>query len=535
MEKHLTPDILEKLRNIAQSNDFCLTLGTEETDCTIVHYRSFMENQWVIHSAPVRELKSPTLIIGQNEQELWDGFEHIGIEDAKLVKIDLFRGKIDWINGGEIQPLADQHEKVRLCINKYSHAPVEKKNVKFPFSTKISLQPVLKDQFLHVDIQIPDISLCWEECYCLKFPESMYLNNPQPIQQSFEIKAVPSWGKTDFEVITEGEKPQKVSIPEFEDSSKEVKKIHLYIIFDRTTTDKESWVKVRDFLRYSGTLPQLQLPEVQEDLKYMGEDDSDASSEQKPDPSQWNKTLREFLFRGFKENIQKLALNGKFTFCWFADTVPGGWIDMREIATSPPWGKTNERDFSEWNPDILSTYTYLPGMDIFDPVEEALCMTLEDIEFRGVENGCILIIGNSPPTLPMDPKDPLRKLIISKETKRATSNVRDTSVKWQEGLQTCQNESIPFCYLFIKMDGAPIPPEYSKDAKIYYTRIKQTYSTFESDLIPYLGKSVEYNAGDCGNLIPTDPDNLGIGLQDALNWLVKRLQIKDDRIWVKMA
>jgi hypothetical protein len=94
----------------------------------------------------------------------------------------------------------------------------------------------------------------------------------------------------------------------------------------------------------------------------------------------------------------------------------------------------------------LQNCVYCSGLDVWDPLGEAL----QEVSGRLLEvpepSQAVLIVGNSPPHLPLEGDSPLRELLAFR---RKGSTVRRRNRAFTEALKTLKGRGIPAVYLFL--------------------------------------------------------------------------------------
>ena len=518
----LTEKFLLKMRNIAKSNDFYIIKAKTYEKCLKVHYRDFLSNKWVKEVISFDQSMAPVFVIGENSDSVWETYDDLNISHVFLIKLNFFANTLECINmDDDIQNAEMPLENLKLIMNQNSHAPVERSSVLFPYSQPFELQALNTEHYLHIRIDKNDSIPVWEKWFSLISPKKR--------QSTFTISATPNMGDNNFGLTTENNlEIKEVSLAAPVKKGPKKLDMHLYVIFDRTTPDKDNWVYARESLR-DIVDPKNQTSSPDHD--FMDKGSKAGSKDKSIDPSSFNFSFRTTVVSALKKTISTLGLSGKITFCWFADTTKEGWCYHYNNCPLPPFGTIGEFNMTEWDQNVLSNCSYLSGMDVFDPVDDCLNMILNDIDDRCIDNPCIVIAGNSLPTLPLE-NDPLHEIIYKSsdnhlQQSQPLCDVRDMSINWHQSLKQCHAKQIPLTYLFYRMVNPPIPENF-QDSKI------DRFNDFESNIIELLKKSIEQKACSFGELKTTDIDTFSQNMKESFQWMLTLLNKKTDQLWVKL-
>ena len=156
-----------------------------------------------------------------------------------------------------------------------------------------------------------------------------------------------------------------------------------------------------------------------------------------------NAEIREGLKAALRE--AKLESEVQCLLAWFADKPAGDFTPLERVPTlAKAWGVTGE--FPQHDvPGYVENLTYFPGLDVWDPVEEALSETIPF--FRSSGGGTVIIIGNSPPSFPLE-KNALRDI---SRTFGYDTMYRHSSNKWQEGVDELKSLGVKVYYAFLRL------------------------------------------------------------------------------------
>lgn len=102
--------------------------------------------------------------------------------------------------------------------------------------------------------------------------------------------------------------------------------------------------------------------------------------------------------------------------------------------------------------------TYSPGVDLWDPVDDALKLAVDDVQGAPEEAWGVLIVGNSPPAPPLQHDSPLWELLrLDGHSVRAQTDVQPyTSTfagadrsRFIDHVEKLQRKGVPIAYLFL--------------------------------------------------------------------------------------
>ena len=177
--------------------------------------------------------------------------------------------------------------------------------------------------------------------------------------------------------------------------------LHLSVIFDRTCPDAHLWPQARALIAgspvpaddakpgVSGTAQFGQVPPV---------------APLPPSVGGMNRRLRDAAGQGLRDALADLApaFSRITVYPFWVGDVPSEHfdpIDEPAAATSTTTGAHAPQNAeSPGLPVLFQNEEYMPGLDVFDPIEQALAEVNERARQRGGDDpSAIVIIGNSPP------------------------------------------------------------------------------------------------------------------------------------------
>jgi hypothetical protein len=144
---------------------------------------------------------------------------------------------------------------------------------------------------------------------------------------------------------------------------------------------------------------------------------------------------------------------------WFADGEDQGIGPAPEIESAViPFGDKGIR-MSDKLDEILKGCEYKPGLDIWDPLEDALELAAKPILEQQNTDASILIIGNSPPNLPYRRESPFWKLLNFSGGSRSQlpsgqfhTTARRMDNRFIDLIEKLDQQGIPIVYLFLTHD-----------------------------------------------------------------------------------
>jgi len=235
----------------------------------------------------------------------------------------------------------------------------------------------------------------------------------------------------------------------------------LAVVFDRSAPDRDQWSAAR--ARALGRVA------VEVD-NFAGEEAPAA-----PPPGSLNAGVRAGLAEGL---AAALAPDAEVMVWAVADTAGDG--------LGPPRGATLPADAvtpcgagaPAQAGDLLAGGRWSTGVDIWDPLEEALPLAVEAACAAPARPGAVLVVGASPPNPLLDSDDPLWAVAcaLGQET-----SVRRTSAAWSEALALARERDLPVAYLFLEHDRCA--DEERKDLD-RFRRLQDTVRAALAEMMP---------------------------------------------------
>jgi hypothetical protein len=134
---------------------------------------------------------------------------------------------------------------------------------------------------------------------------------------------------------------------------------------------------------------------------------------------------------------------------WFADCPELGVVGVEGVETpDDPAGDLGTRRADDLG-GALARCTYCPGLDLWDPLEEGLRRAAEPLLGRAPPGAAVLIVGNSPPNLPVRAEGRLWRLL---DFRSPGTTVRRRSDLFPELARTLDEAGVPLVYLFLTHD-----------------------------------------------------------------------------------
>jgi hypothetical protein len=207
----------------------------------------------------------------------------------------------------------------------------------------------------------------------------------------------------------------------------------LAVLLDRTCPDNANWINAYNLVngRISG--------------------DEDPWRNHQLNSERYNLDIRNGLADGLRMAFEA-GLIGRLQTWWFKDT-PGD--EMANYVTSVP---LNQSAVDQARParsavecgELFALAGYSPGLDLWDPLDEAFEQATTFLEARGKGgHRAILIVGNSPPTHPTQADSPLAALLTPPGA-RISCTPRRQSSSWHRNLAICTERAIPVIDVFLR-------------------------------------------------------------------------------------
>jgi hypothetical protein len=260
----------------------------------------------------------------------------------------------------------------------------------------------------------------------------------------------------------------------------------LGLVFDRTCPSCTGWADARQLV----IDPRGQRVDESDYLRTDG-----AASLSAPD---FNQAVRDGLADALRSlpDAESLPIH----LAWFADgnekgvaSLPG--VDM-PLTLSGDMGTRLAGEAA----DLLRRLSYCPGLDLWDPLQDALAVVAEPILRHPQAGSGVLIVGNSPPDLPLKATSPFWDLLDFRDL---GTTARRHDRRFTDLMRRLDHDGVPVVYLFLTHDRA-VGGE-SKDFDLYQSLQAQVQRTL-SGYLP---------------VVPAAADEAGIarGLRDALAYL----------------
>jgi hypothetical protein len=261
-----------------------------------------------------------------------------------------------------------------------------------PAAVRVTVPPADSQRFLHVSGTHPSGSLPADAWFFLDAPAG-------PVE--LEVTVVPGRGEDRWCVRAGGREVGRPSEPPTPTPTR-----HVILVFDRTCPDADQWVAARAMVR--GAPPaDLADPTATFVANRPAPDAATVSAPPPRQPSQadLNAAIRAGVEEGFRRGFGPQV---EVDLVWFADTPghmgrpPGLWI---------PHEACGRADYRCPAPELgraLGAATYVPGLDLWDALEDAVREAVRLVAAFGPAP--VLIVGNSPPCPPTDPDHPFTRL-----------------------------------------------------------------------------------------------------------------------------
>jgi len=270
---------------------------------------------------------------------------------------------------------------------------------------------------------------------------------------------------------------------------------HLIVIFDRTCPDASAWVQAYHL-------------SVEKSGKRMASENSEFGVETSLPPSEYNREIRCALSAALLELVQVEKLTGYI----FADRPGDGVLPVsREAeALAEDFLRVFDSEARGAASANFDSATYVPGLDLWDPMEEALAAAVAENGISSRLPRAILIVGNSPPTF--CPEDYEMNRIIGIGVGVQHFSTRRNSEKWAFALEQAGLAGIPVCMLFLTHESAA---EAAKTANCL--ALQQRFVHLHNHVRQALNARLHIFSR------PANADGVARGVFEAATWLQKRL------------
>ncbi len=182
----------------------------------------------------------------------------------------------------------------------------------------------------------------------------------------------------------------------------------LIIVFDRTCPDAERWSDARDLVRFgrSNTAAQPAPTGVPEfDARAKQAASAQPAVGAALPQAELNAEIRRGLIEGLKAAFPAPI---PLDIVWFADNVEGIYPKDVAIPEVRGWGSATAGSTTAQAQRAISNLTYIPGLDIWDALDDGLNEAARIVTEFGP--AAVLIVGNSPPHPPLEPHHPFTRL-----------------------------------------------------------------------------------------------------------------------------
>jgi hypothetical protein len=208
----------------------------------------------------------------------------------------------------------------------------------------------------------------------------------------------------------------------------------LGLVFDCTCPDRGAWSEARGLI-VSGA------SRVKVSSRYGGDEDTDVA------PADLNREIRETVAKVMTDAFAAEPI--PIHFSWFGDGQEKGVVGIEGI-DSPEiyFGEVGVRPSDRVGDDLRQS-TYIPGLDLWDPLEEALDLVATSLLREPATGSGIVIVGNSPPNLPLRATCPLWELL---EFRGVRTTTRRKNTRFTDAVARIEAHGIPLVYLFLTHD-----------------------------------------------------------------------------------
>jgi hypothetical protein len=203
--------------------------------------------------------------------------------------------------------------------------------------------------------------------------------------------------------------------------------VNLYILIDRTTLDRDAWLKAFDAVTSLDATPSA-------------------------DSAFWNSSWRRSFAAALIATQTRLHGTVRFGLYWFADREREDCVPHPAL----PLSRSASGELGEVGPDVLRVLlespelAYATGIDFFDAVDEGLECIRRVIDARAAnEQSAVLIVGDSPPP-PAGDHDPLWVQLAAGPIRTSARR----SELFQSVISHLQERRIPVGWLFLR-DARP--------------------------------------------------------------------------------
>lgn len=252
----------------------------------------------------------------------------------------------------------------------------------------------------------------------------------------------------------------------------------LTVILDRTCPDKVAWSAARNLLMSTSVSQMKDEGDGYGGGSAVSPTDAEAQIAKVASPAQLNQEIRQGLAAALSHIAKdhKPLLDG----LWFADVAGEGIAEPTTCSLpSEPIGRTVVGLSPSRAKEMFQASVYSPGLDLWDPLEQALKEAVEGMQ--QAQHQGILIVGNSPPRPSLNSQSPLNQIASALGF---MTSYRKRSDDWDYYLAQCTSRCIPIVYLFLthELSEAELEKGVLKD----YERFLNIQSHLQRALSTYL-------------------------------------------------
>jgi hypothetical protein len=244
------------------------------------------------------------------------------------------------------------------------------------------------------------------------------------------------------------------------DSEFDISKVRqrLGLVFDCTCPDRDCWSAARRLMFDPAS-------RVVGQSQYEGK-----AARRERAPAQLNADIRQGLAAAFRDRFgrpvedrrDKPAGSLAIHLAWFADGEGEGVASLEGLEMPIAlWGDRGTVPAVELG-DLLQRCTYSPGLDVWDPLEEALQIVAAPLLHDPQPGSGILIVGNSPPNMPLLADSPFWKLL---DREGMPTTTRRKTTLFTSLVRALDSAGIPLVYLFLTHDRCA--DEQGRDFQVF--------------------------------------------------------------------
>jgi hypothetical protein len=306
------------------------------------------------------------------------------------------------------------------------------------------------------------------------FPEPRWFRalGDGPVELTVGIR--PGTGGDQWEVKVGGQTAEPVGAPA---ALAAHKLTDLALVFDRTCPDRDAWSDARRLAMGIAVA---------------------ARGREARQPPAFNQGIREGLAKALREQPEAEGL--QVHLAWFQDGHGEGVASPEELE-SPEQVAGNEGTHRAQDVgDRLRLCTYNPGLDLWDPLEKALEVVARPLLERQRPGAGALIVGNSPPNLPLEATSPFWRLLHFRGIGTTT---RRKNARFTELVKALEARGAPIAYLFLTHDRC-------SEREVADLNLYQDLQNEVQDCLRHYFKVIA---------VPADAEGVARGLAEALRYL----------------